>query len=114
MIQSEKEFTLQYHNKIKRLQDKCEEGVMVYTKIPLSFALLNDLCFHELLLHPLSLSKHNNYERPDLSSDILKQTLEEIIIYEISQDINEGHLTSNQLHSVIKHFRTLSPRKLFA
>jgi hypothetical protein len=111
-LDKDKAFTLTYHSRIKKLQETCEDGIMVYTKITLSFALLNDLCFTELLFHPKSLGKHYNHERPDLSHEVFRKTLEDIIVYEVSQNLDKGRLTSQQLHKVIEHFRSMDRKKL--
>ncbi len=110
-VDKDKAFTLAYHSRIKKLQEICEDGVVVYTKITLSFALLNGLCFNELLFHPKSLGKHSSQDRPDLSQEIFRKTLEEIIIYEVSQSIEKSRLTSQQLHQVIEHFNIMTPKK---
>ena len=112
VTEKEKEFTLAYHTRIKQLQDKCEEGIIVYTKITLSFALLHDLQFIELVFHPKSIAKCKNYEKPDFSREMFKETLEAIIIYELNQSIDKGRLTQEELQRTIEHFRSFDQKKL--
>lgn len=113
-LEKEKAFTLTYHSHMKKLQAICDDDVTVYTKITLPFALLNDLCFYDLVFHPKSLGKHKSFERPDLSIEAIKKTLEEIIVYEISRSEVEGKLTFEQLELVIKSFRSLNTQKKLA
>src|SRR5580692_8648443 len=103
----EKEFTLAYHSKIKELQEKCNSDMVAYTKITLSYALLHDLCYINLVFHPKSIDRHKTWVRPDFSPAIFKATLEEIIIFEVSADQRKGKLTSEELHKTISHFRSL-------
>lgn len=108
----EKEFTLSYHSIIKELQEKAAGEIIVYTKITLSYALLHNLCFTNLVFHPKSVSKHKSWIRPELSPEIFKATLEEIIIFELDSPAKKGKLTTEELLLTIEHFRTLGQKRI--
>lgn len=108
----EKEFTLAYHSQIKSLQNKCGDGFVAYTKLTLSFALLHNLPYIEVLFHPKSIGKHKSYERPNFSSDAFKETLEAIIIYELAQNLDKNRLSPEVLQKTIACFRSLDQKKL--
>lgn len=102
-----KQFTVAYNCRLRQLQAVCKDNETLYTKLPLSFALLNNLCYLELLFHPKSLEKLPNSETLEPVIRDYKEILEEIIIYELKQDIDKGALTSEQLHKVIEVFGKL-------
>lgn len=110
--EKEKEFTAAYHFQIKLLQNKCEDGMVAYTKLTLSFALLHNLPYIEVLFHPKSIAKHKSYERPNFSIDTFKQTLEAIIVYELGQSLDQNRLSPEVLLKTIECFRSLDQKKL--
>jgi hypothetical protein len=112
ITENEKTFTLSYHSLIAELQEKAADGLVVYTKITLSHAILHNLCYTNLVFHPKSIDYHKSWLRPDLSQEMVKKTLEEIIVYELSVSRKKSKLTSEELLDTITYFRTLDQKKL--
>jgi len=106
-LDPEKKFTSAYHSRLNKLQEICDDTKIVFTKIPLPFALTNNLYFVELLFHPLSLTKKTGDRTPVFAKDEIIKTLESIILFELSKKEEECQLSSEQLREVIKVFRSL-------
>jgi hypothetical protein len=108
--EEEKRFVTEYHSRIKNIQEDIGEDDIAYTKISLSYAILNNFYILDLLFHPLSLSKHRSGDKPDLSNLQIIKTLEEIIKYELTQPWRKIKLSQVQLVTTISHFRSLERR----
>lgn len=109
-ITKEEETFLQvYTDKLKTLQSLADaKEDIVYTKIPMTYAVLNKLMILNLAFHPLSLSNRKSFETPISNSTAIKKTIEEIIVFETTK--NKTFLTSEELAKVIKHFRGLEKK----
>ena len=109
---SEKKFVNLYHSRIKDLQVETTGDYIIYTKISLPYAILNNFYVLETLFHPISISRHLSYDKPDLSTYQIIETLNNIIIYELLNLPEDSYLTQEQLVTTIAHFRGLERRRI--
>lgn len=100
----EQEFIRQYFSTLKSFQDKNSEQV-VYTKIPMSYAILNKLSLKNIVFHPISIGYAEQMGSKIMDLDVIKKTIQDIIEYELYTD--ENVLTAAELQLLIKHFQTL-------
>src|ERR1019366_5938952 len=110
--EQEKVFVHLYHSRIKLLQERSIGDFVVYTKISLPYAILNNFYVLETLFHPLSVAKHLSSEKPDLSSNQIRETLHNIIVYELTSEPDKTRLSQVQLGTTINHFRGLERRSI--
>lgn len=106
---SDSAFFQEYTKRLKAIQDLAGEELTAYTKITISYALVNDLQIMNLLFHPKSIDFSNNNEILEYSFKKTKDVIEEIIQYELTTD--DIKLSSKELKRVIEHFRELEKRK---
>lgn len=98
----EKEFIQQYYNTLKFYQEQSSK--VVYTRIPMTYAILNKLPLKSVVFHPISIVYA---EKPEtLDFDHIKNTIQEIIEFELYAD--ECVLSGSELTLLIKHFKTFS------
>lgn len=107
----EKTFIQAYHARLKKEQSLVEEESIVFTRIPLSYSILNSLYDINIVFHPKSLGKSKSWDKSNLSinENQVKETLEKIIIYETTS--TKPVLTTIELQVAIEHFRALQGRK---
>ena len=98
----EKEFIEFYCNKIKSLQHD-DNNSIVYTRIPITYAIINKLFSPSIIFHPISLAYKAKEEALSLSLVEIKQAIEEIIVHELTS--KEPSLERKELDKLIKHFR---------
>ena len=60
--EEQKEFVEQYYIKLKREQNKMDESLILYTQIPMAYAVRENLCFLELLFHPECITTRKYFE----------------------------------------------------
>lgn len=109
VVGQEKNFIHEYHAKLKVLQNTIPDDWTYYTKITISTAVLNNFYELNVLFHPLSLNKHKTWSKPTVTDLELKNTLQEIITYELTT--TTGLLTQIELEKTIQLFRKIE-RKL--
>ena len=99
----EEYFLMEYYKKLKVLQkDYKDSDEILYTKIPVGFAILNGLLSLEILFHSKSLTTCKFYEKRDVKN--IKHTLEEIIEFEVTEKNTE--LNKELLNRLISFYRT--------
>lgn len=100
----EKQFIEKYSIRLLAEQNKVnKEENIVYTKITMSYAIKHKMCFLSLVFHPCSIAQRRYFESEE--TDKLKETFEDIIIWETTQE--KTYLDEAELQVVIKHFRLL-------
>lgn len=100
----EKEFIEQYTVRLQQEQDKVNaEEFIVYTKIPMSYAVKNKLPYLSLVFHPCSLARRKYYDPEE--TDWGYVIFENVIVWELAQE--KTYLSQKELNAVIKHFRIL-------
>jgi hypothetical protein len=106
---SDNDFFQEYTQKLKAFQELAGDKLTVYTRITISYALVNDLQIMNLLFHPKSIGFSDNGQIPEYSLKKTKETIEEIIQYELTS--SDFKLTTSELEKTIRHFRELEKRK---
>lgn len=108
VLGQEKNFIHEYHAKLKVLQNTISDEWTFYTKITISTAVLNNFYELNVLFHPESLAKHSTWSKPIVTDKELKQTLQNIIIYELSQPVYL--LSQLELEKTILLFRKIEQK----
>lgn len=103
----EKRFDKVYSNRLQLLQDHCKENYLIYTKLPFSFAIKYNLCYIKLMFHPEVIGKHKSNELPNYSLSSIKQTLKNVILYELHNLSTQNFLPTIELLKVIKCYKVL-------
>jgi hypothetical protein len=105
--EEEKRFVQGYHQQIRRLQNEIGDDYIAYTKISISYAILNELYILSLVFHPLCISNHSSGDKPDLSISQVINTVESILIYELTCPLSNTKLTQQELVQTIRHYRSI-------
>ncbi len=108
IIGQEKNFIQEYHAKLKVLQNTIPDDWTYYTKVTISTAVLNNFYELNVLFHPQSLSKHKTWSKPAISDKELKETLQDIITYELSTE--SWLLSQIELEKTILLFRKIEQK----
>lgn len=101
----EKNFIHDYHARLKKLQDAAKDEWVYYTKITISYAVLNSFYEIGIIFHPKAIAKHKTWLKPTITDKQIKDVLEEIIIYETTSA--NTCLQAEELSKVIQEFRNL-------
>ncbi len=104
----EKNFIHDYHARLKKLQDECKDEWVYYTKITISYAVLNNFYEIGIMFHPKAIAKHKTWSKPVVTDIQIKQVLEDIIIFETTSE--NACLKAEELSKVIQEFRNLQQK----
>lgn len=103
----EQNFVLSYIARLNDIQGKQVVENYVYTRVPLTYAILHNLSFLSLLFHPLSLTVVPSKIKYKPSDDEIKLVIQEIIVHELTKPARSVSLTQQELELVIKHYKTI-------
>lgn len=106
-IDKEREFVLSYNIKIKELQKVLDDSDVLYTILTPSYCIINELCYINIALHPVSQITHKSYEKPNITPFKIKKTILDIILFELMASITKTTLNKEELDKLIKHFRSV-------
>lgn len=97
----EKEFIQLYYTTLRSYQER-SANKLVYTRIPMTYAILNKLPLKTVVFHPISIVYAEKLEQPTFEH--IKKAIQDIIEFELYAE--ECLLSGSDLTLLIKHFKS--------